>query len=192
MLALACSRTELDVQPDPRVESSHAVRIALFGSPGLEDESELLQFLSTYGSVTRTQIDGAPLTSRVLTGFDVVLLDQLVREYSSVEATAFVSWIGSGGAVLSLTGYVNAPSDWTRPNSLLSQLDAVYESGLIVAGPAPQVVSSFEPHPLGAARQYGSGRVYMWGDEWVEYTSSFESSPDTRRFWTNAMAWLHG
>jgi uncharacterized membrane protein len=55
-------------------------------------------------------------------------------------------------------------------------------------GPS-QVVATVNSTPVGVACQYGAGRVYVWGDEWVQYSSQWQSA-DVPKFWKNAMDWL--
>jgi hypothetical protein len=42
------------------------------------------------------------------------------------------------------------------------------------------------------ATQYQSGRVLVWGDEWITYNSEWEDRPDYQvlRLWQNALEWL--
>jgi hypothetical protein len=55
-------------------------------------------------------------------------------------------------------------------------------------GPS-QVVASIDDTSVAVACQEGAGRLYVWGDEWVEYSSQWAST-DAPRFWQNAMDWL--
>ena len=55
---------------------------------------------------------------------------------------------------------------------------------------ATQDVALFNGAPVGAACDHGSGRVYLWGDEWVEYSSQWTSSTDVQQFWQDAIDWL--
>jgi hypothetical protein len=200
------------------------VRIALFGSNGspVYDSDALLGFLQSYpATVTRTQLDMTPLTSQVLASYDVIVLDQLVRTYTTDEAGAMEAWVSAGGGLLSLTGFVNTPDpDVTRADSLLAPFGGQYLTQLLeypgVAtitdfAPSPvttglqalpfaggygcQVVSPWTAiafdtgTPIGMISVHGNGRVYMWGDEWVEYSMEFGST-DAQRFWQNAIDWL--
>jgi hypothetical protein len=56
-------------------------------------------------------------------------------------------------------------------------------------GPS-QTVASLDGDPVAVACQHGAGRVYVWGDEWVEYSSQWASGTDAPRFWQDAMDWL--
>jgi hypothetical protein len=56
-------------------------------------------------------------------------------------------------------------------------------------GPS-HVVATIDSTPVGVACQHGAGRVYVWGDEWVEYSSQWAPSADAPKFWKNVMDWL--
>jgi len=53
-----------------------------------------------------------------------------------------------------------------------------------------QVIASLDRDPVAAACQHGAGRVYVWGDEWVDYSSQWDGKTDAPRFWKNAIDWL--
>jgi len=202
------------------------LRVAFFGGPGVYDESALLSFLLAYPAVITRTTNTSPVTEEGLAAFDVVILDQLTRDFEGSEAAALASWVHAGGAVMSLTGYLNADSDWSRPNSLLARMPARYVPGLIAAPPSLAFLTTFSPHPLTAdlhsvpfwgayhvalsgecdgdtrvvaslegapvaiACEHGAGRLYVWGDEWVEYSSQWTRRSDAPRFWQNAICWL--
>jgi len=218
-----------DVRADDAMppDASSILRIAFFGEPGVYDESALMTFLQSYPAiVTRLQTIPSPITADLLGSFDIVILDQLTRTFDPGEAATFVAWLHGGGSVLSLTGYVNTPSDATLPNSLLADLPMRYASAFVGEGAAPifitdfavspvtaglrqvpfwgghqvsilgqcdgmtQAVAFLEAAPVGAVCEHGTGRVYLWGDEWVEYTSEWTSATDAQRFWQDAIDWL--
>jgi hypothetical protein len=53
------------------------------------------------------------------------------------------------------------------------------------------VVASLDDRtPVGVACQHGAGRVLVWGDEWVEYSSQWSAGTDAPRFWKSAFDWL--
>jgi hypothetical protein len=53
-----------------------------------------------------------------------------------------------------------------------------------------QDVASLEGTTVGAICVQGAGRIYLWGDEWVEYSSQWTASTDTQAFWQDAIDWL--
>jgi hypothetical protein len=42
--------------------------------------------------------------------------------------------------------------------------------------------------PIAMIGEHGGGRIYMWGDEWVEY--SMEWGNNVQAFWQNGIDWL--
>lgn len=54
------------------------------------------------------------------------------------------------------------------------------------------VVAKKDGYRVGVAREFGSGRVFAWGDEWITYDSEWVSHTDyqVERFWLNIIKWL--
>lgn len=44
--------------------------------------------------------------------------------------------------------------------------------------------------PVGIAAIRGEGRVFLWGDEWIEFDSEWSSLPLVPRFWANILSWV--
>jgi hypothetical protein len=61
--------------------------------------------------------------------------------------------------------------------------------GVTVAG-ACDPIAFVQGSPVGAVCEQGAGRVYLWGDEWVEYSSTWVPGMDTQQFWQDAIDWL--
>ena len=40
------------------------------------------------------------------------------------------------------------------------------------------------------ALESGDGRVFVWGDEWIEYDTEWASMPTVARLWANLFGWL--
>src|SRR5437868_2617690 len=100
LLAAACSDTS------QALHASARARIGLFGSSGANGASDFNAWLTMNGvSVTRVQTDTATLTPALLSRFDIVIVDQLVRDYAPAEAALFARWIEGGGGAVSMTGY---------------------------------------------------------------------------------------
>jgi len=59
------------------------------------------------------------------------------------------------------------------------------------AGPGTSVVVARLPEgAVGVAHEQGAGRVFVWGDEWVEFDSEWRTMPTVNRFWVNVLGWL--
>lgn len=190
--------------------------IGVIGEPGTLASSSFQAWLEARGtSVVRFGLDATPLTAGALAAHDVVILDRLTREYTADEAALLYAYVEGGGGVMSMTGYTGGGEDRLRPNSLLAAIGISYVAELR-NGP----VTSFATHPLtqgltsvtfaggyrvtGAgvavahladgdaaiALELGNGRVYVWGDEWVQFDSEWSTMPEIAQFWVNAIQWL--
>lgn len=47
-----------------------------------------------------------------------------------------------------------------------------------------------DARPAGIAFERGRGRVFMWGDEWIEFDSEWRQMPQIAVFWGNILGWL--
>ncbi|MFO0724462.1 MAG: DUF4350 domain-containing protein [Myxococcota bacterium] len=200
------------------------LRIAIIGAPGARPASNFLAWLMQQGTtVTRIHTTAtATLSAAEIGGYDVLLLDQLVRAYTPDEATTLASWVQRGGGLVVLSGYTGAATDYSRPNDLLATLNLTIRPGLY-SGP----VTSFIPHattasittmtfsggynvsavgsstvnpislevarlssgPVAIAALRGEGRVFLWGDEWIEFDSEWQTL-NVAQFWANILGWV--
>jgi hypothetical protein len=67
-----------------------------------------------------------------------------------------------------------------------------YLLGNLPSGAGSVVVAEHTAGPVGLALVRGSGRAFVWGDEWVEFDSQWQSQPEIRTFWSNSLGWLSG
>jgi hypothetical protein len=152
--------------------------------------------------------------------FDVVIVDGLPRMPTEDEANAVADWIEKGdGGLFVMTGHNSTTSrEWA--NALLEPLGVTYLPGLIdippvfffeheitlgleetwfqggfeVASSAEGftviAVETWEDRPVGAALEFGDGRVFVWGDEWIEYDDQWIEIADIQTLWSNAIGWI--
>jgi hypothetical protein len=195
------------------------LRIGVIGNPGTLASSSFQAWLAARGTaVTRFGTDAAPLTAEMLAMFDVVILDRLVRDYTAEEAATLRAFVEAGGGVMVMTGYTGGGEDYTRPNTLLAPFGVGYVGGLhngpitdFVAHPLTAglssvtflggyliddmmgtgtVVARLDGGTAGLALEVGGGRVFVWGDEWIEFDSEWSTMPMITELWTNVFAWL--
>jgi hypothetical protein len=72
-------------------------------------------------------------------------------------------------------GYIvqaSATADGLGTDTALAQVDLPPDSSIVCI-----------------AQERGSGRVVVWGDDWIEYDAEF-AKPDVSRFWQQALTWL--
>jgi hypothetical protein len=205
------------------------LRIAFVGNENPNSELLLLTWLgeSTGAPVARILIDPSELKAASLADYDLLILERLVRAYSTDEAGRLATWVSGGGAVFSVTGFYATTTDPANTNSMLQGLGLEYGSYLLGGDGSPAMTSNLAGHPImagitslpfwggftvkpsagadslgtnatlawadsqpaGVAQERGSGRALVWGDEWIENDSQF-GTPDVRRFWEQALAWL--
>ena len=194
--------------------------IALIGTPGSLASSQFQQWIIDRGS-SAERIDPPLVDAAVLDAYDVVILDQLTREYTPAEAATFDAWVNAGGGLMAMTGHTSSPvSAQQWPNGILGPMGLEYQ-GPLLNGP----VTDFEPHPItvglssvtflggfevvatmpglsdvvarlpGAvpaaqAQERGLGKVFVWGDEWIEYDSEWAALPEITQLWVNIFDWI--
>ncbi len=123
------------------------LNIGILGNPGADASANFQQWLVMAGtSVQRIQtMTGVPLTAADLQPFDVIILDWLTRDYTTMEAGFVSAFVSAGGGLVSMSGYDNnTTNDW-HANSLLAPLQVAY-SGPLLNGP----VTMFATHPITA------------------------------------------
>ncbi len=194
--------------------------IALVGTAGSLAASQFQQWLIDRGT-SADRIDPPLVDAALLAAYDVVILDQLTREYSPAEAAAFDAWVNAGGGLMSMTGHTASPvSAQQWPNGILGPMGMEYQ-GPLLNGP----VTDFVPHPItvgltsvtflggfevvatipgqsdvvarlpgtqpaALVQERGAGKLFVWGDEWIEYDSEWAALPEITQLWTNIFDWI--
>jgi hypothetical protein len=192
--------------------------IGILGRPGANPSANFQAWLESRGTTTtRFGVDGGEtLTAAMLEPFAVIVIDGLPREYTDAEASALAAFVEAGGGVMAMTGH-DGGADRPNANSLLAGLGASYLAGL-VNGPvtdfvphplttglasvtfaggyhiesttASTVVARLPGGTAGLAIERGLGRVFVWGDEWVEFDSEWTTMPMIVAFWVNVLSWI--
>jgi hypothetical protein len=191
--------------------------IGVLGAPGPLASSSFQAWLEGRGTtVARFGEDGATLTEATFAPFDVIIVDRLPREYASEEAAALFAFVQGGGGLIVMTGH-DGGSDLPRANTLLAPFEVAYVPGLltspvtewaahpisegiasvtfrggyhVAATGASTPVASLSGEPVGVALERGTGRAFVWGDEWIEYDSEWSSMPMITQLWLNLVSWV--
>lgn len=58
------------------------------------------------------------------------------------------------------------------------------------AGGDDTIVARLPDGAAGLAQERGDGRVFVWGDEWIQFDSEWTTMPEITQLWVNAMQWL--
>ena len=51
-------------------------------------------------------------------------------------------------------------------------------------------VATLPPGPVGVAQVRAGGKLFVWGDEWIEFDSEWQQIPQIKKFWANILGWL--
>jgi hypothetical protein len=145
-----------------------------------------------------------------------------LHEFSDDETTAFDAWVRGGGGLMTTIGYTqDEAKEVVNVNKLLLPLGLAYSTSKLDLGgdvqnwmPHPitdgisniHINNGVEPDSADAttiARGTGdkialqvlevdSGRIAVWGDEWVTYDSEWADTKgqQVELFWLNLLKWL--
>lgn len=101
---------------------------------------------------------------------------------------------GTSRILESSSGSTLPVTHWDGSHPVASGISRIgVNTGYAVSGGA---LVAWEPAPgaydVGRAVEWGRGRVFAWGDEWIEYDSEWSGAggAEVRRLWGNALRWL--
>ena len=95
-----------------------------------------------------------------------------------------------------LPGLHSGPVTSFEAHPLTTGLTSVtFQGGYLVAEVAGvpganTVVARLPVGPAGIAQERGEGRVFVWGDEWIQFDSEWTTLPEINQLWVNVMSWL--
>lgn len=99
--------------------------------------------------------------------------------------------MGYSATNLDLTGFID---DWDADHPVTMGVSNIFtDNGVEPAGTAGIVVAhNAEGMPALEVAETGSGRVVVWGDEWITYDSEWEDVEEQQveLFWINILKWL--
>lgn len=193
--------------------------IALIGNQGSNPASAFLEWLALQGAGA-VRINPGSIEAATLAPYDIIILDRQTRSYSVLEAVAVETWVSDGGGLMAMSGYTNTPAiDQVWPNSILDRFGISY-SGMLISGPvtdfaihptteglssvtfsggymvsetmagSTDVIAQIGATPVARATSVGDGRVFAWGDEWIQFDSEWSTMPEIQVFWANILTWL--
>lgn len=167
-----------------------------------------------------TNASDPPITANTIAAFDVVMLDWLARDYTANEASILQARIAAGGGLIALSGYngtvtdfranvllaplsvaytgglLNGPVTTFATHPITQGLTSVtfnggYAVGDLGGGSSTRTPIAFLGTPAVAyAIQLGTGRAFVWGDEWIEFDSEWTTLPQIKQLWVNIFAWV--
>jgi hypothetical protein len=141
--------------------------------------------------------------------------------FSDAEATAFGAWVNSGGGVMTTIGYTyDEATEVENVNRLLGSVGMGYsatnldltnfvqvwmphpvtmgveniftDNGVEPEGSGMTVATGSDSRVALQVMQAQTGRVVVWGDEWITYDSEWQDVEDQQveLFWLNILKWL--
>lgn len=127
--------------------------------------------------------DGGALIS--MTGYD----------HSGADATRPNGILAGLGATYDTTIRPNAPiTDWDATHPIAKDMTSVTFAGGYAVTPlggfSTAVVARSSGSPVAVAIEIGKGRVFVWGDEWIEYDSEWATIPAVPKLWANIFGWV--
>jgi hypothetical protein len=164
------------------------------------------------------------LASEDLADEDVLVLDNLVRVYSAPEATLLADWVAAGHGLIVMGGFADDSTRVANvaasygvgyvPRYIASSSPGAYVTALSLPALTGGVSSlrlyggfrlttsnqnavafaTIPPDPVGFAVTQGTGRVVIWGDDWLLSDLELlrideDKAAPTAVFWKNALAW---
>lgn len=194
--------------------------IALVGVPGSNDASQFEQWLVERGTSTErvnpalvTAETLAPYDIIIIDG-----LTRTYSPLEAAEFEAWVTNGGGLMAMTGHTADPTVAQVW--PNSILERFELSYVGALLsgpvtdfevhpttagltsvtflggfavteaVAGSSDVIGRLTDATPVARARAFGSGKVFVWGDEWIEFDSEWSAMPEIALLWANVLTWL--
>ncbi len=222
----------------PNYDSLIDLKIGFLGSTSSSTALKEFFFAQT-GKATDT-INPAALGASELAPFDLLIVANLSRDYSTTEADALAAWVAGGKGVFFLPGFTGVN---TNHNSLLTRFN-LQLNGFIGGSGSDHNLLTFTSHPVakdvkgllfyggasvgdvdggdaatyptyatfaadivGRVGFYGTGRIVVFGDEWISYDQEVNytidagplpedgganASTPTKQYWHNVVAWVAG
>jgi hypothetical protein len=116
-------------------------------------------------------------------------------DHSGADATRPNGIIEPLGAKYDVANKLNGPATtWNMSHPIAKDMTSVTFAGgygvLPVTGFKTTVVASIGSTTVGVASETGMGRVFVWGDEWIEYDSEWKAIPSIPKLWANIFGWV--
>lgn len=93
-------------------------------------------------------------------------------------------------------GFFSGPVKAFAPHPITDTLTSIsFYGGLFVDivedGVAMnQIIMTLPQGAVGVVQDRGNGRLFIFGDEWIEFDSEWKNIPEIKKFWVQTLAWL--
>lgn len=167
---------------------------------------------STGGPLTSADLAGIDIVildrlSRDYSSSEIDAIDSWVKDGGALVAMTGYDWTGADatrpngilsglGATYDVATHINEDvTDWNMAHPIAKDITTMtFKGGYAVtplAGFSTTVVArGTGSAPVGVAVEIGKGRVFVWGDEWIEYDSEWASIPSVPKLWANIFGWM--
>ena len=194
--------------------------IALVGTPGSLAASEFEQWLTDRGTtsvrIDPPMVDATVLGAYDVVILDQLTRTYNAAEAAAFDAWV----TAGGGLMAMTGHTANPVSAQQWPNSILGPMGLEYQGALLsgpvtdflphpttagltsvtflggfavvetIPGASDVVAQLPGPVAVAQAQERGAGKLFVWGDEWIEYDSEWATLPEITQMWTNIFAWL--
>jgi hypothetical protein len=144
--------------------------------------------------------------SRTYAKSEIDALNTWVRAGGGLVSMTGYDWSGADATrpndILTLLGATYDPAvkldspvtDWNLAHPIAKDMTSVTFAGGYAVKPLTgfktTVVARLTGSPVGVAVEVDLGRVFVWGDEWIEYDSEWSTLPTVPKLWANILTWL--
>lgn len=93
-------------------------------------------------------------------------------------------------------GFFNGPITQFAPHPITEGLTSITFLGGLYIDVTPDdvgtntTIMTLPQGPVGVAQERLEGRVFVFGDEWVEFDSEWQNQPQIKQFWVQTLAYL--
>ena len=123
------------------------------------------------------------------------LISMTGYDHSGPDATRPNGILEPLGAKYDTTVRPSAPvTDWDATHPIAKGMTSVtFAGGYAVtpgAGFKTAIVARTSGAPVAVAVDVSLGRMFVWGDEWIEYDSEWSTLPTVPKLWANIFGWV--
>lgn len=123
------------------------------------------------------------------------LISMTGYDHSGADATRPNGILEALGAKYDTTVRPSAPvTDWDATHPIAKGMTSVTFAGGYAVTPGTgfmtAVVARSSTAPVAVAVDVSMGRMFVWGDEWIEYDSEWATLPMIPKLWANIFGWV--
>ena len=94
-------------------------------------------------------------------------------------------------------GFFSGPvTQWLKPHPITDGITSVsFYGGLYIdivddGLGVNTVIGTLPQGPVAVAQERKAGKLFIFGDEWIEFDSEWQQIPQIKKFWANVLGWL--